>query len=162
MVGLIGWLWDNWSWIGALVAGPFAIVARQAGYRWIGWALVAACVVLAVWTAWSRIAADRLAERQAAWLGGYQTSQMLNRAQVELARVRLAGERDANVIVGRDLMDRLEALRDRIDAQTREAEEEARDAAPTDPVCTPSERSIRVWNDAVERANRAAAGADAQ
>lgn len=92
---------------------------------------------------------------------GYARSQAEGRAANDKLRKELADERAKARAAGIDATKKLEELRAELRAATDEAAEEARDAAPKDPVCAPSKRSISVWNDAIDRAN-AAAGAGSQ
>lgn len=89
---------------------------------------------------------------------GYARAQEENRAVNDKLRKELDDEKQKARDAGLAASKQLEQVRAELRAATDDAAEEARDAAPKDPVCAPSERTIRVWNDAVDRAN-AAAGA---
>ena len=66
---MIVWLFANWDWLGALVAGPAAVIVRRIGPRWAVWALLVLAVLLALRAVHGGyrdiVARERAAERAA-------------------------------------------------------------------------------------------------
>lgn len=123
--------------------------------EWLRWAAVAV-IAVGAFLIWHGRAVTDVTDR--AYAAGWEAHAAQGRAQIDLQRAALNAERAALEAAGVKQAQDLEDAKAALAAVTDQLEQEARDAASTNPSCAPSDRSISVWNRAIVGANGAAGG----
>lgn len=164
-MGAVSWagavfsLVGDWGWLGGIAGGGAWLVARFVlGRPW--WTSLAALagIAFALWWAIDEVQDITSAIREEGRRAGIAECAAANQKAIDALRA----ERDAEAVKTRIAEERLALARSILEAKDRAdietAIREAADAASKDPACAPSPASIRLWNDAIDRANGAAGG----
>lgn len=156
---MIGFLWNNWSWLAALASGGLGTIALIVlGRPYLAYAIFALVPLLLAYTLYSAVRDYGASEHESGRLAGIQ--QVKDQQQALIDRLRIEKMEREEKIRDRDV--EIATLRSVLDAQdrldTEAAIKEAFNAASRDPACGPSDTYIGLWNGGLDRSNGAAGG----